>query len=1161
MRPMESGQLSLSRLGGLRPVELYVLRTYTDRDAGTVHRTYYFSDRFVEYEYGGGGVQQFLPLVRSHRGPDLHLASHVQDSGAKLSRRLSVVLSNLQLETGTYLATDLRTTNLRRATIEMAQVLLPATDGDRDLVTPFAGTEHTVLFRGEVSAVQRIDADVIELDFESVETRVPWRYALLPGTDPLDFGARFPLPYGRAKRVQLVGLDVGGFTTIAGATTATDTTILVTSTELLSAAGIGYANGERITWAGKTATSLTGVARGSSGTTALEHAPGTTLLEVKDSTFVAAGFGVSAIGEVYVRQYSGELVRVVGAVTKNVADTAAPGHSGVTLATVRLPVAQFESIIQQLETTVALPNQPQVSGGTVAGVNILTLDGDNVVLGGFAQSAAPMNGFGNTGWLVPRNFPFESISLGPVSGTSKIFSFPAPPGGSAGIAQTITVRAYNSGADGVYRIEDSGNNALSANFTVPASTPPESPFTFSFSPPDVSAGNSTLGVFTGKLRHVSGDTLSAFELERTMTVIQTVQIDASSIQIGGTAQTKAKIGATSSRGTGYRLQLFADVDGPVAPDGTYTVPSGTLLEAMPDCIRHFAAAFCGLGAGAIDSTSFTAAAASVAPNAHAFDARDFGEAYYAILARAAWEARLNVVELERAAGAQLFLYGANRQYRFPGPVEVVDGFASIEERGRRSEEIVTRIRALYLRDQSRGGRLDRDAYAGAVSIDKSGTPTAKPTAAQLLAAEQRWGRNDSRTLLLASIRDAATLIDVAGYFAWEWIRDSREWTVRGVPWTVSYRLEPCDVIELRSIPWAPGEEWHARVLGVSWNPDTGQRDLSLIELSASSAVASLVARATVTANAVVQATVLASASLVARATVIATATQAVVPASAALSARATITAALRGGVELAAAALSAAATITVGTNLDGDSGEILGQTPETVAGEPQSLAQHHTVEFQTNESLVGTTATLGVANSWSLALWLRPEVVGLTVAETAIELAGVAVVLNRISVGVRGATANDPIRVELNDSAGALFKSYTWDSQVSTNVWVHLVITWDGTTLVLYINGVAVSPTATATNNAGTMTDTTRVVTIGSTQGGAEFWDGEVHTAALWNAVLTANAVRQLFNQGDGASMNLLRDDDDYAVAANLQHWWRPGYLLNAIGADFATAGTPITLT
>jgi len=440
MRPTEASQLSLSRLAGLRPVELFVLRTYSDRDAGTVHRTYYFSDRFVEYEYGGGGVQQFLPLVRSHRGPDLHLMSHVQDSGARLGRRLGVTLVNLPLESGVFLATDLRTTNLRRATLEMSQILLPETGGDADLSAPFVGTEHTVLFRGEVSHVPSITPETVQVEFESVEPRVPWRYALLPGTDPQDFGARFPLPYGQAKRVQLVGLDVGGYTTVAGVTTAEQTIVLVTDTERLSAAGIGYVGGERITWTGKTATSLTGVTRGSSNTVRREHTPGTTLLEVKDSTFVAAGFAVSAIGAVYVEQFNGELVRVVADVTRTVADTAVTGHAGVPLATVRLPAAQFESVIQQLETVVSVVQEPQVSGGTVGGVNVLTLDGDNITTGGSSQSAVPPNGVLG-GWRIPNNFPHETIAL-PFAGSSLIFTFPAPSSGVA-LSNSVTVRAFN----------------------------------------------------------------------------------------------------------------------------------------------------------------------------------------------------------------------------------------------------------------------------------------------------------------------------------------------------------------------------------------------------------------------------------------------------------------------------------------------------------------------------------------------------------------------------------------------------------------------------------------------------------------------------------------------------------------------------------------------
>jgi hypothetical protein len=205
----------------------------------------------------------------------------------------------------------------------------------------------------------------------------------------------------------------------------------------------------------------------------------------------------------------------------------------------------------------------------------------------------------------------------------------------------------------------------------------------------------------------------------------------------------------------------------------------------------------------------------------------------------------------------------------------------------------------------------------------------------------------------------------------------------------------------------------------------------------------------------------------------------------------------------------------------------------------------------THKRTAGTTViytkatTLGIANTWTIMFhW---SVVNVSNHYQLLSIGTTADDLNRINVGHRGDVANDPMRIVLYDSAGVLFKQYDYNSAAYTHINVgrfhHAVITWDGTTLKYYNDGLLFTASTLTTDDAGTQTDTARVVAVGSTTAGTAIVHGQHHTYAMWNSVLTANEVASIYQAGNNSRVNLLATFQDYVSSANLVHWWHLGEL------------------
>lgn len=209
-----------------------------------------------------------------------------------------------------------------------------------------------------------------------------------------------------------------------------------------------------------------------------------------------------------------------------------------------------------------------------------------------------------------------------------------------------------------------------------------------------------------------------------------------------------------------------------------------------------------------------------------------------------------------------------------------------------------------------------------------------------------------------------------------------------------------------------------------------------------------------------------------------------------------------------------------------------------------------------------TEQPIGIANVWTIAQWIKVDELNgdrrfIQINQDQTLPGGSA---NRILIH-HGAL--DHLRVFINSSVPGVIKHYNWTpSPLVVDEWKHLVVTWNGTLLKLYVDGSERTPSDKFVDNAGTMTDSNRRVHIGAGADGSDndyednFFKGDLHSTAILNVALDQANITQIF--GNRAESDLRYNFQHYNQAAALQHYYRHGFNSGDIGEDLGNASTLI---
>jgi len=95
------------------------------------------------------------------------------------------------------------------------------------------------------------------------------------------------------------------------------------------------------------------------------------------------------------------------------------------------------------------------------------------------------------------------------------------------------------------------------------------------------------------------------------------------------------------------------------------------------------------------------------------------------------------------------------------------------------------------------------------------------------------------------------------------------------------------------------------------------------------------------------------------------------------------------------------------------------------------------------------------------------------------------------------------------DDAGGTIHPVCYLTTITTGAWYHLVGTWDGTTLTMYVNGV---PTAANVPGALPTSNTGGALEIANEYTNTWYFNGTVDDVRVYNRTLSASEVRDLYN-------------------------------------------------
>jgi len=101
---------------------------------------------------------------------------------------------------------------------------------------------------------------------------------------------------------------------------------------------------------------------------------------------------------------------------------------------------------------------------------------------------------------------------------------------------------------------------------------------------------------------------------------------------------------------------------------------------------------------------------------------------------------------------------------------------------------------------------------------------------------------------------------------------------------------------------------------------------------------------------------------------------------------------------------------------------------------------------------------------------------------------------------------------------------------VTTNVWVHLLFTWDGSTIKFYQDGILVD----SDSKSGTMAITT-AMEIGGESSNSYSYYGNISEVAIYSSALTINQVKTIYNGREPYNHK------EGVASGNLQAWYRMG--------------------
>lgn len=114
------------------------------------------------------------------------------------------------------------------------------------------------------------------------------------------------------------------------------------------------------------------------------------------------------------------------------------------------------------------------------------------------------------------------------------------------------------------------------------------------------------------------------------------------------------------------------------------------------------------------------------------------------------------------------------------------------------------------------------------------------------------------------------------------------------------------------------------------------------------------------------------------------------------------------------------------------------------------------------------------------------------------------------------------------------------DAAIAARTWYHVVGTYDGTTIRLYVNGILQSTTGSM-SSASYVPDENAIGSAGNTTTNNN-WDGKIDEVRIYDKALSPEEVLYLYRNPGGTPKGLITRDDVAVGELNAKHLWFGGY-------------------
>ena len=149
----------------------------------------------------------------------------------------------------------------------------------------------------------------------------------------------------------------------------------------------------------------------------------------------------------------------------------------------------------------------------------------------------------------------------------------------------------------------------------------------------------------------------------------------------------------------------------------------------------------------------------------------------------------------------------------------------------------------------------------------------------------------------------------------------------------------------------------------------------------------------------------------------------------------------------------------------------------------------------------------------------------------------------RSNNGNRTDSYNNKLFFRINTNTGSYGFTDAGFEFTEANKWYHLVGTYDGSNVKLFVDGVEYY----SISASGTLNSNNNNATIGKSGSTGNF-NGKLSNASIWNTALTSAQVTELYNEGLPGNLN------SHSAYSNLVSWWQLGENSSFDGNDWIVA-------